>query len=547
MDKKTINVKNAVLAASAVLLTAGQVLFFSGLQVQGLALSLAAVLFTALLFPRIRGAIAGIKNGLFIALFAAFAAIAVYLASSGTGYALWFFLASAAFLLLMMRSSGGISGLTGIQQESAKPEKWEKYFLILLIAILFFTRMFMPGQYPAGAGGHEGEMHHYVNDLKIEYTGHSFPPNISFPTLVFYQGIFASKFFGDEIGSYRLPSGLWGAAGIIAFYFLARALFSPRAAAFAALLFAASNLHIVQSRWFYAGTILIPPLLAGFAFIIYGIRHRKWYLFFLAGLAAGFALHGYFPGRGAPLIFLAWFCASFVLWRGFRITAPHFLVFWLGFAITGSPVILFALKHPQVYFQYMTHANPNTGQGIGRYIETIALNFREYARVFHFRSDMDYSFQMGRPPILDRVTGALFPPAFFAAFLLFFRPVSAFILLVFFAGMLPAMLGDAGFDHPTQRRMIMALPAVYLFAALSFEALRRAIAPPHKTKTAVIFFILSLTAASAVVIKSSRNFFFDYCGSPYQSMMYGRPFYEGGQIFKRKKRTCALRQPLFPE
>lgn len=533
----------AVIGAAVLLL--GQLLLFSEKYI-GIAVSLFAVIVLAAAVVDFRKVpLKQAWRGLCILMFVICAALGMFFALSADRLGVVFFFVSAVFLVLTMINNKQLMDLTGLPSEPRTVEKWEKYFLIGLVVILFFTLMFMPSQFPAGFTGHESEMAAEVPKMEREYTAHSFAGDVSFPSLIFYQGLFFTKIFGYETGSFRIPSGIWGIIGVISFYFLARLLFSPKSAAFAALLFAASNLHIVQSRWFFAGTILIPPLLAGFAFIVYGLRYKKWYLFLLGGLAAGFSIHGYFPGRGAPLVFLAWFAMSMVFWRKYSLKLSHVALFLAGMIIVSSPVIGFAIKYPGHYFGYFDHANPNKAGGITRYIETLKEVLPIYAKMFHYRSDGDYSIHIEYAPLLDKVTGAFFPPAFFLCLLLFFRPIPAFILLVFFAGMFPAFLGGAGFAHPTERRVIMALPGIYLFAAFAFELFKRAVIPDDKKVLGKVFFTAAIIAAVTAVGMTSYNYFFRYAGSPYEALGYGRMYKEAGEFLKKNADSKRYLSPRF--
>lgn len=537
--------KTLIAVIGIMILLSGQLLLFSGKNI-GIAVSLFAVIvFAFMAFDFKKIPLKQAWRWFCILMSVVSAVLGMFFALTPDRLGVLFFFLSAVFLVLTMINNKQLLKLTGLPAEPKPVEKWEKYFLIGLVLILFFTRMFMPSQFPAGFTGHESEMAAEVPKMAAKYTAHSFAGDVSFPSLIFYQGLFFTKIFGHETGSLRIPSGIWGVIGIISFYFLARLLFSPKSAAFAALLFAASNLHIVQSRWFFAGTILIPSLLAGFAFIVYGIRYKKWYLFLLGGLAAGFSIHGYFPGRGAPLVFLAWFAMAMVFWRKYSLKFSHAALFIAGMIVVSSPVIGFAIKYPGHYFGYFDHANPNKAGGIERYIDTIKDVLPIYAKMFHYKSDYDYGIHIEYGPLLDRVTGVFFPPAFFLCLLLFFRPIPAFILLVFFAGMFPAFLGGAGFAHPTERRVIMALPGIYLFAAFAFELFKRAVVPEENKVLGRVFFAAAITAALAAAGLTAYNYFFRYSGSPYEALGYGRMYKEAGEFLKKNAGADRYLSPHF--
>jgi len=513
--------KKIIIFAGIVFLVAGQIMFFLWKDSPFASHNLFA--FSVILMPS--GIILALAaffletSMLCLVLFLLFGIFGSFLAGINGLSSVLSFAVSALFLLLAQKKTGNFWGFMDIPAQSALRENWEKYFLVALFVLLFFSRLFMLNTFPLNAAWHEREMMEKLPWLEQSYTAHCFTSDVNFPTLVFYQGMLFERLFGNSIGSLRIPAGIFGLIGIISFYFLIRSLFSARTAAFSSLLFASSNLHLVQSRWFFPGTILIPAFLAGMAFIVYGIRKNKWYLFFAGGLAAGFSLHGYFPGRATIFVFALWLLCALIIWRHLNISLKNILVFFAGFAVTAIPVILFAVSRPADYWDYLSHSNPNKGMGISHYLRTVIDVLPSYAGMFHFRSDYDYSIHMERMPLLDSLTGILFPAAFFLCAALFFRPLPAFALISFCTGLLPAFLGG-GFEHPTERRVILALPVIYFMAAFSYEMIKRAAFPDGGSKKAKIFFAVSLLAGFFVFFAEIKNYFFDYCGSPYEALGY---------------------------
>ncbi|HNZ30343.1 MAG TPA: hypothetical protein PKJ42_10145, partial [Candidatus Goldiibacteriota bacterium] len=245
----------------------------------------------------------------------------------------------------------------------------------------------------------------------------------------------------------------------------------------------------------------------------------------------------------APFIFAVWLTAAVILWKRYEIKPKHVIAFFAGMIITALPVIIFAFMKPDVYFQYFNHANPNKGGAVLGYLQTISRNLMYYVKMFSVQSDGDYSIHIDDAPLIDDVTGIFFPAAFFISLIFFFRPSQMFMLLVFFAGMLPALLGGGGFAHPTERRVIMALPAIYLFSAMALDLIRSGLMEKGFKKTWTAVFSILIIAAFIVAGNTGIKFFFKYSGSPYETIGYGRMYKEAGDFLRANKKMELYASP----
>jgi hypothetical protein len=479
-----------------------------------------------------------------LALVLAAAALAIVHQIPKAGF--WLFVFSGVCLAVsaVVSEKGGTLGRWNT--EAAPRRSWEIPFFVLLVVLTAAPRMALLDDCPAGTRKHEGEM---VSEMmQMEKTSdlviHVQNSDINWPSLVFYQAIGLTKLMGMRPAAYRMESALWGILAVLAFFFVARSLFSPEAAAGASLLFSGSFYHLTQSRNIFPGTILNFAVLAGLGLLLLSLKRRSTTLAALAGVAAGLGMWGYIPGRGIPFLFAGWLVFVAVFHKKFALTKGQWIAF-LGFMVLVSlPVIYYALRWPQYYWTYVASANPNGNKGVFSYLQTILNESHHYIECFHLRGDDDAGLSIPGRPMLDTVTGYIFPLGFFAALALFWRPGSAFMLALFVAGLLPAILGG-NFSHPTTRRIILAWPAVFLFVGLVLEQLRRSfnasLSRSRDAWFAIAFVALGLVSYYANV----RMYFVDFVHDP---QVISRIFNTDYRIYKdhtAEEKSLLVASPIF--
>jgi len=406
---------------------------------------------------------------------------------------------------------------------------WEPWFVALLLVIGIFSRAYHLDRFPQGVCFHEAVMAELCQDLqRAPYTPHLEHDHANFPSLVFYEGLAAVRWLGWNAGAFRLPSALWGILSLLAFYFLARRLTSPGPAAIASLLFAASGLHLMLSRWFFPGTLLFLPPLAGLWLLLQGFRRPRPVYFFLAGGAIGLSLHGYFPGRVIPLLFLAWLLWLHVTDRRYRLSGGQWA--WLagGFLLVSAPILIYAVRHPTAYWgKFFASGSRDLAANAWSYLKTTV---PIYAKLFHVWGDTDFSLRPAHLPLLDPVSGTLFALGFFLCLLRAWRPVPAFLYLLFFAGLAPALFGSQ-FEHPTVRRTLLVLPAVYLFAAEALERLRRVFNPGGTRVRAWLLAGAALAGAAWAGADTLHNYYYRMQDNPGARIAFNyRTFCMGEEI-----------------
>ncbi len=423
--------------------------------------------------------------------------ISIIIIKNKAELSLIFFIIASVFMAITVYLNKDIFGNYGeINYKQIKMATWEKWFFFFFLILIIVMRLYKLNDFPPGVHGHEAIIVSNCDGFnKGKFVWHM-GAGAEWPTTTAYQGLFFAKIFGWNIGSFRIEGAIWGVLSIIAFYFLARQLVSPVSAAFASVLYSANFTHLLISRNFLASAILLVAPVLGLYFLIKGIKTKNFYDFLISGIAIGLSLHGYIPGRVIPLVFLAWL---FYLIIFDRKNLPSFSnLFWLliGFFIIAGFIIFMAIKEPDIYWEYLKSVDPNKrSNSIIGYFKTFFDYLPIHSGMFHIKADSDISFHIANEPILDQISGLLFPLGFFVSLLFFFKPIPAFFIGIFIAGMIPSMLGGGCSPQPNIRRMIVALPAIYMLSAFASDIIIKVF---EKNKNKILnFFVITLVFLSA--------------------------------------------------
>ncbi|MBP7793263.1 MAG: glycosyltransferase family 39 protein [Candidatus Goldbacteria bacterium] len=423
------------------------------------------------------------------------------------------FILSGFFLLISKPEEQKLLDFSEIPDKNQPVQLWEIICVGILIIFVFVSRFWNFDSVPPGAQGHEGTVANSYDLLKSKYIAF-IGDGLDWPTLIYYQGMFFADIFGKYFTSFRIPCVIWGGLAVIAFYFVARRLTSPFTALIFSFVFSVQEIFLIFSRM--AGTHIacfIPHILA-FGLLILAMKKDKWWLFLAAGIAAGYGLHAYWPGRVVPFIFLFWFIWLFLFNRKAMPSIKNQLIFWIGFLVISGPVLYVAITNPGLYWGYINGINPNSGKGIIGYLTTIKTRLPVYMGMFHVKSDMYWGFKTSYTPIFDYVLQYFFPIGLFLCVFSFWKPVSSFLIAAFSAGMLVGILGGDNLQHPTTNRIIMVYPVASLFAALAFERMRLVL---NRKSNKIVSFVIILIGISLTlwsVINGLNNYFNVYMKHP---------------------------------
>lgn len=418
--------------------------------------------------------------------------------------------------------------------------------LILIVAVGAALRFYRIGALPPGLYRDEG--YYGLDALRVLGGDFSiyFAANNGREGLFMYVLAAGIAFFGRTPEALRAASALVGTLTIIALYFAARNMFSPRIGALSAAILAITFWHLAISRVAFRAITLPLTLCAMTAFIFAGLRanaSRPRILYAtLAGATFGLTFYTYTSAQLVPPLVALY---GLGVWGGLRrelvtrhdqaarqgrrAAAIAFIVAGLGVA---APLLFWLTRHSDLYFGragQVSILNPDINGG--DLVGALIANIGKTAGMFTFQGDRIWRHNLSLRPVFD----GWLAPAFALGLAvcgrrwLQSRPSRSgaeisdlatgvaprFVLLWLTVMLIPTVLAE---DAPHFLRAIGALPAACIIAAIGMEAalawlsrrgmlagltafLRRSISPPA-------FIATLLLAVSA--IDTANDYFNDY-------------------------------------
>jgi len=287
---------------------------------------------------------------------------------------------------------------------------------------------------------------------------------------------------GEGIFFVRLLSAFVGILTVALSYTTAREMFSRQIGLLTAVFLAVSLWHLIASRNGYRA--VIQPFIQLFAifFLFYGLRRaslskeRAWWPFLLSGVFLGLTQYTYTAVRLFPFLILG-ILLLVLLFDRRSITAnwqPLLLMGLVAFLVF-LPLGYYFWQNPQDFFgraaQISVFSPEWSGGDSGA---RLWQSVKETARMWTIWGDINYRFNISGQPVFDWFSGLLFllgiPLAVWRALKTSgLRRVAYLTLLLWLAIMLLPMVLSAE-SLPYYQRAIGALPAVYVFPALTLDA-----------------------------------------------------------------------------
>lgn len=352
------------------------------------------------------------------------------------------------------------------------------------------------------------------------------------PSLPFFFLAIPLRILGSSAVSLRLLSVLIGAVTVPILFVIAQRLYGRNVALVAAILLAGSHYHIHFSRsgLTNAWDALIVLLALGFIAIAwqkapqYG---RSTWL--LAGSAVGFSAYLYTSSHLLPimLLFLAVILAIF---DGATLAKQgrHIIAMFALALIIALPQLLYYQSSPGTYTErantlgifdsqsgWLTQESARTGLS---QLQLLATQFRQAALAFNATIDTSTSYGP-YVPFLSFVFGILAVLGLILA-LIKLRQIRYSILVVWITVTL-VFAGALLLDPPNSHRMIVAMPAVSILAAVSLNELVKALHRQNDRQDQVfsetgavsgppVFLIILLLVAGAVALYEVGFYFGAY-------------------------------------
>ena len=288
-----------------------------------------------------------------------------------------------------------------------------------------------------------------------------------FPSLFFFIPALSIRLFGQTAQAIRVVSAIAGALTVAATYFLGRALFDKKTAAFAALFLGALHFHIHFSR------IALNNIWDGLWYVLaIGALWRGWQTgnrraFLFAGAFAGIAQYFYPSARTLLALILAFLLLALIFDRPrLKANAKNLLLAFLLFLVLTLPLARYFLHHPGKYFaplhrvsifgRWLQYEIQNTGFPAWRiFLRQTALGFGA------FLSTPLRAWYMPETALLRPLMETLFLIGLI--FLLFQKSkLRALLLLLWIAAI--GVIGALSESTPAAQRYVAAAPALTLLA-----------------------------------------------------------------------------------
>ncbi|MBX3056188.1 MAG: glycosyltransferase family 39 protein, partial [Anaerolineae bacterium] len=360
---------------------------------------------------------------------------------------------------------------------------YDSRFTLIIALILFTTavalRYFRLSQQPFVLSGIEASLGlnaaQILNgQLRIPF-GTGWLTN---PTLPLYLTAVPISLFGQTVFAVRLLSPLVGGLTVAATYLLGERLYGRSVGLGAAILLLGSHLHLHYSH--LGMNNIWSPLLVLLAL---GLTAVAWErsaaapyqrtLWLAAGLAIGFNAYEFTTARLLPLILLALLAWALLLDRKtLRAQAAHLLAALALALIVALPTILFYRQYPAIFMERMnvlgivqTGWLPQQAISTGQsQFDLFRQQFRLAALAFNGGEDLSPVYKPNAP-LLAFGTAVLFLLGFIMSLFRLRQFKFALLPIWFLATVLFA--GALLLDPPQSHRLLVALPAVTLLAALA--------------------------------------------------------------------------------
>jgi 4-amino-4-deoxy-L-arabinose transferase-like glycosyltransferase len=279
------------------------------------------------------------------------------------------------------------------------------------------------------------------------------------------------RLLGRSTEALRAVSALLGTASVAAGYLLGRELFGRRWGLVLAFLVAVSRWDINFSRigMYNVATPLLE--LTALAFLLRGLRGRRWASFALSGLAVGLGAVFYTGFLPFLLVLLAFLLHTAIAERRvLRGSRSGLLILLLAFFLTVPPVVRYAVANPEEFSERAQKTSVFTGKTRQEALLAVRESAVKHLLMFNYEGDRYGRHNLSHEPMLDPVSGALMMLGLAVCLRRWRRPRSLLLVLWLLLLLLPGVL-SLEWEAPHALRTIGSLPAAYLLALVPVQGL----------------------------------------------------------------------------
>ena len=297
------------------------------------------------------------------------------------------------------------------------------------------------------------------------------------PALRMYWQAFIFLLFGPSILSLRLVPILGGLIGVFGAYLLSRELFGWRTGLTAGILVAVSSWHVNFSRLDLSGIWAVSfDVFTGY-FLMKAFRTRRYLDFGLAGLCLGLGINSYYTSYLFTVV-VALLVLHRLAFEGIpflRSSLSGLLLFVVVLGITVSPLVEFAIQHPDQYFSRVDQVSVLQEVRQSHDLRPLEDNITKHFLMFNYRGDSNGRHNYANWPELDQVSAGLFLLGLIIC-LRFWRRPNYFLPVLSLVVILCGGIFSVSFEAPQSIRTIdnslnaailAALPISFLWERLT--------------------------------------------------------------------------------
>ncbi|MBX7236514.1 MAG: glycosyltransferase family 39 protein [Caldilineales bacterium] len=230
------------------------------------------------------------------------------------------------------------------------------------------------------------------------------------PNAFAYLQLAVIKLLGTTVAAIKVQSILPGILTVLALWLLARELFGPLPAIFAAAFLAFNRWHFNMSRWGW--NEVYPPLIQVLSvyFIVRAARRRSWGDWAMAGFVLGLGMYTYLSIRLAVLAIGAYLVYRALIERGFlRRNWQGLAIFAAIYALTFAPLAFTYYKDPFTFLNRSQQVSIlNDVRSAGGDLAPLQESVKRHLLMFHVAGDTNGRHNLPGAPMLDPITGAFF-------------------------------------------------------------------------------------------------------------------------------------------
>jgi hypothetical protein len=374
------------------------------------------------------------------------------------------------------------------QVANRKSELFSKWAALALVAILLAAagmRLYKAGSIPIGMAT--------VDEPRIEFKaryilGGERPSfvvgeGIADGAVPFYLQALGMKIFGASLTGFRMDGILIGILLVAMVFMLGREVAGAEFGLYASAFMGLSMWPLTVSRCQYLLNETHLVFLGCLLFVFLGVKKGGTFLFALGGVCFGLCFSAYKAAQLAAGLLPALFILLYLLKPSSRPALKRGLFpFLAGGALGLAPLLLWVRQNPAyAYSQYFSSlygahvVGQNVSAALG-FTDRMDLamsralpNLGRLLKLFTEKGPVHNWYFLADQPVIGKATLFLFIAGLVICFIRFRRAGIAFLVLWWFAGLLPALAADPSFLLD-DRRIMLAMPATMMIAALGLQA-----------------------------------------------------------------------------